>query len=131
MTEHWIEDVIRKAYKDGDFNNLPGQGKPLPKDEAAHLPEELRMAYRVLKNSGFTPEKDALQQELTSLNDLMRSATDPDKQEELQGEINKRLLQWNRLLSERKEMTNSGVFKKYEQKARVQITEHSTNKKRT
>ncbi|MED4663407.1 DUF1992 domain-containing protein, partial [Bacillus subtilis] len=42
------EDKIKRAIKDGDFQNLPGMGKPLPKDDAAHLPESLRMGYRIL-----------------------------------------------------------------------------------
>lgn len=43
------EDKIKRAIKDGEFENLPGMGKPLPKDDAAHLPESLRMSYRMLK----------------------------------------------------------------------------------
>ena len=39
------EDKIKRAIKDGEFEGLPGMGKPLKKDDAAHVPEHLRMAY--------------------------------------------------------------------------------------
>jgi hypothetical protein len=52
-----IEEHIRQATKRGDFDNLPGAGKPLDLGEDAHLPAELRMAYRVLKNAGYLPEE--------------------------------------------------------------------------
>ncbi len=47
------EDHIQRAIKDGKFDRLEGMGKPLPADEAANMPPELRMAYRILKNAGY------------------------------------------------------------------------------
>ena len=44
----------------GAFEGLSGFGKPLPKDDAAHVPEELRMGYRIMKNAGFAGEETAL-----------------------------------------------------------------------
>ncbi len=38
------EERIKKAMDNGAFEGLSGFGKPLPKDDAAHVPEELRMA---------------------------------------------------------------------------------------
>jgi hypothetical protein len=69
MTDDLIEAHIRAARDRGDFDNLPGAGKPLDLDEDAHLPAELRMAYRVLKNAGYLP--DELQQ-INELADLER-----------------------------------------------------------
>ncbi len=39
--------------ENGAFEGLAGFGKPLPKDDAAYVPEELRMGYRIMKNAGF------------------------------------------------------------------------------
>ena len=52
---HFIaEDRIAKAIARGELDNLPGQGRPLDlDDEDPLLPAELRMAKRILKNSGF------------------------------------------------------------------------------
>jgi hypothetical protein len=50
-----IEERIRKAQAEGEFDNLPGQGRPLDLDDDLLIPEELRMVCRVLKNSGYVP----------------------------------------------------------------------------
>lgn len=47
------EERIRAAAERGDFNNLPGAGKPLDLDADANVPPELRMAYTLLKNGGY------------------------------------------------------------------------------
>ena len=49
-----IDDQIRKAMEEGQFDNLPGKGKPLHLDENVHEDPGWRMAYHVLKNAGYT-----------------------------------------------------------------------------
>ena len=54
------ERRIREAQALGEFDDLPGAGAPLVLDDDALIPEDLRAAYRILKNSGFLPpELDA------------------------------------------------------------------------
>jgi len=50
-----VEERIRKAQEEGEFDNLPGAGRPLQLDDDLLVPEELRMVCRVLKNSGYLP----------------------------------------------------------------------------
>jgi hypothetical protein len=52
----YIDRQIRKAIEDGEFSNLPGEGKPLNLGDDAHTPEELRMAYKILKDNDLSPE---------------------------------------------------------------------------
>jgi hypothetical protein len=47
------ERKIAEAAERGELDDLPGAGQPLALDDAALIPEELRMAHRILKNSGF------------------------------------------------------------------------------
>lgn len=47
---------IREAMEEGAFDNLRGAGRPLNLEEDAAIDPSLRMAYRVLKNSGFAPD---------------------------------------------------------------------------
>ena len=47
------EEKILRAQQEGAFEHLPGAGRPLPPDEATHMPPEARMAYTILKNSGY------------------------------------------------------------------------------
>ena len=46
------EEKIKEAQKEGIFDNLPGAGKPLVLEDLSHIPQEMRMAYTILRNSG-------------------------------------------------------------------------------
>lgn len=62
------ERKIEEAMEEGQFDNLPGAGKPLALDDCSHLPPDMRMAYTILKNSGYLeqlePGKAASMKEL-------------------------------------------------------------------
>ncbi len=62
--ETLIEQRIREAEAAGQFHNLPGAGKPLRLDDDDHVPEELRVAHRLLKNAGYAPPWIELQQRI-------------------------------------------------------------------
>jgi len=49
------EQRIAEAIARGELENLPGAGRPLNLDDDALIPEDLRVAYRMLKNAGFVP----------------------------------------------------------------------------
>lgn len=56
-----IERRIDEARRQGAFDDLPGSGRPLDLDDDRLVPEELRVAYRILKNAGYLPpEVEAL-----------------------------------------------------------------------
>jgi hypothetical protein len=54
-TEELVEEQIRKARERGDFDNLKGAGQPLDLSENLYEPEDMRMAFRILRNNDFTP----------------------------------------------------------------------------
>ncbi|HTD89802.1 MAG TPA: DnaJ family domain-containing protein [Burkholderiales bacterium] len=58
------EQRIREAQAQGAFDDLPGAGAPLDLNDDALVPEELRAAYRILKNAGYAPA------EIEALRDL-------------------------------------------------------------
>ena len=47
------EQRIEAAMRDGEFDNLPGMGKPLDLFDDAHVPAEMRMAFRLMKGKGM------------------------------------------------------------------------------
>lgn len=49
------EQRIQEALARGELTGLPGEGLPLDLEDDRLVPQELRMAYRVLKNSGHVP----------------------------------------------------------------------------
>jgi len=57
---------IRDAMEQGAFDDLPGAGKPLDLEEYFAVPEEMRMAYSVLKNANVPLDDALLQQMLES-----------------------------------------------------------------
>ncbi|MGB3260184.1 DUF1992 domain-containing protein [Paenisporosarcina sp.] len=113
MNWHIVEDLIKKAQRDGQFDNLPGAGKPLPPDEFAHYPEDIRMVMRILKNSGHDDEAQFVKEEMSDLQNQMKKATQREKTE-LEQQYNQRLTQLNRMLSKKGIKTNSSAFKQYQ-----------------
>ena len=70
------ERAIIEAQQRGDFEGLEGQGRPLPDQSDPFMPETLRMAYKVLKNSGYVPEAIQSQREIRSLIECLERETD-------------------------------------------------------
>ena len=89
------EQKIRDAMARGEFDNLPGKGKPLPPDELAGVPEELRMAYKVIKNAGCLPPEVELAREIATLRNLIVCLEDDEARRQRLRELNFRLLRFN------------------------------------
>lgn len=110
------EEKIKQAMKDGEFDRLPGMGKPLKLDDMSGVPEDLRMAYRIMKNAGYTEEESDLRKEVMTIEDLIKKCDDDSERQSLQKQLNEKLLRFNRLMSKRGVQTNSSMFKQYERK---------------
>lgn len=50
------ERKIDEAVREGQFDNLPGHGKPMEIDADWMIPPEWRAALRILKNAGAVPD---------------------------------------------------------------------------
>ncbi len=75
------ENRILEAIDNGLFDNLRGKGQPLKFEDESHIPPELRMAYRILKNADCLPPELELRKEIVQLQDLVASL--PDEAEKL------------------------------------------------
>ncbi|HEY8540610.1 MAG TPA: DnaJ family domain-containing protein [Steroidobacteraceae bacterium] len=75
--ERLAEQRILAAMERGEFDNLPGAGKPLDLDDDANVPPELRVAYRILKNAGFVPPEVELRREIADAESLLVQALSP------------------------------------------------------
>ena len=69
------ERKIEQALEEGQFDNLPGMGKPLELEDLSHLPPELRMAYTLLKNGGYI-EKPLEAGKIVSTRELLEQCPD-------------------------------------------------------
>lgn len=54
--ESSVDKQIREAMERGEFDRLPGAGKPLDLNENPYTPEDWRLAFKVLKDAGVAPE---------------------------------------------------------------------------
>lgn len=61
------EQRIAEAMQRGDFDALPGMGKPLVLEDDPLVPEEIRVANRIMKNAGFVPAEIGLRREIAVL----------------------------------------------------------------
>jgi hypothetical protein len=68
------EERIAEAIGHGELDDLPGAGKPLPPDDDALVPEELRAGFRLLKNAGYLPPGLQLRKEIGSVEALIVQA---------------------------------------------------------
>jgi len=70
------DEAIVKAMREGAFDNLEGAGRPLRLGDDSHIPEDLRMAYKILKNSGFLPPELEEEREIRRAADLLANCED-------------------------------------------------------
>jgi len=70
MLDFLAERVIQEAIARGELDDLPGAGRPLDLTDDALVPEELRVAYRILKNAGFVPPEVEALNEIAALERL-------------------------------------------------------------
>ena len=71
-----IEERIRKAQKKGVFENLEGSGRPLKLEDDSHIPEDLRLAHKILKNANCLPPEIELKKEVQRTEDLLSGMQD-------------------------------------------------------
>lgn len=78
-----IEELIKEAMRNGEFDDLPGKGKPLDLEAYFQSPEELRMGHSMLKNAGFVPEEVQLLKDIESIREELKSCADEGRRREL------------------------------------------------
>lgn len=83
-----VEQRIAEAQERGDLDDLPGAGAPLELDDDRLVPEELRVAYRVLKNAGYVPPEVEALRDLRALEQALEEDHTPDERRRLLARMN-------------------------------------------
>lgn len=78
-----INQKIAEAEANGEFENLEGQGKPLPKEEDP----ENALINRLVKESGGVPEFVSLSRELERLRAELRETGDRSRRQDILKEM--------------------------------------------
>jgi hypothetical protein len=86
--ESLVEQRIKQAQEKGEFDNLEGMHKPL-KFNDNNVPEELKLAHKILKNAGFVPPEVEIKKKINTTEDLLDNAKyDTDKRRKLTKKLN-------------------------------------------
>ncbi|MEW6118249.1 MAG: DnaJ family domain-containing protein [Nitrospirota bacterium] len=113
------EEKIRTAMEEGAFDNLAGAGKPLHFEDETWVPEDLRLAYRVLRNAGCIPPDLEAKREIMNLKDLIDTIDDDKEKLKKLRELNFKILTFNIV---RKRPLNLEDLPAYEQRLVDKIT---------
>ena len=80
-----IADHLAEAAASGELQAAPSYGKPLAQPEGwDETPEELRQAFKILKDAGFAPPEIALFHERARLRATLESERTPEARATLQ-----------------------------------------------
>lgn len=97
-----VEAILRQAIEAGAFDDLPGKGKPIDLSAYFDTPEDVRLAYSILKNANVLPEEAQLLKEIAALKDEADTCSDSARKHKLQAAIQEHLLRYNLLCEQRK-----------------------------
>lgn len=89
------ERKIQEAAKKGEFDHLPGQGKPLDLEDDSKVPEDLRLAYKILKNADCVPPEIELRKEIRQMEDLLKNIPDDEEKYRQIKKINLKIMKLN------------------------------------
>jgi Domain of unknown function (DUF1992) len=95
------ENRIREALEQGVFENLPGAGQPLSLEEYFSTPEDLRMAYSILKSANCAPAEVELANEIARLERAIAQSEDTKARRDLQRALTDRQTQLAVMLEQR------------------------------
>jgi len=90
-----VERRIQEAQENGAFDDLPGRGKPLCLEDDSHIPEDLRLAYKILKNADCLPPEIQLKKEIRRMEDLLDGIPDEKERYRLVKKINFQIMKLN------------------------------------
>ena len=93
--EKIVEKRILTAQKMGEFENLPGAGKPLAFEDNRLIPEELRLAYKILKNADCLPVEIELKKEIKQTQDLLAGMQETSEKYRILKKLNFLILKLN------------------------------------
>lgn len=77
--EHSIDKIIREAEKKGAFRDLKGKGKPIQWEDDGLVPEDERLAHKILRDNGFTLDWIEMGKEIERQYEDLRAALESQR----------------------------------------------------
>ena len=97
MFQRLAEQRILEAQRKGEFDDLPGKGKPLELEDLSWVPDELRIGYMVLKNAHVLPPEAELLKDIHILEDLLKHVEDEGERKALAKSIHWKVIRLDML----------------------------------
>ena len=97
-----VEAIIKEAQERGDFDNLKGKGKPIDLNAYFETPEDLRLAYSVLKNAEIAAPEVELLQEIAALKERLTSTFEETQRSRIKKLIQGKQMEFNLMLERQK-----------------------------
>jgi hypothetical protein len=102
-----VESLIKEAQERGEFDNLPGKGKPIDLSHYFETPEEVRLVQSVLKNAGMTTPEVTLLKEISGLRQVLAVVADDKKKAEIRKQIQEKQIEFNILMERQQSQKRS------------------------
>ena len=97
-----VEAIIKEAMERGEFDNLPGKGKPIDLTEYFETPEDVRLANSMLKNAGMTSREVDLLKEIAELKQILAGILDEKKKQDIEKQIRQKQVEFSLMLERQK-----------------------------
>jgi hypothetical protein len=94
-----VEERIRRAQKKGEFDNLEGSGEPLDLLNDQTVAEDLRLAYKILKNADCLPPEIELKKEIKQTEELLSAMSETAEKYRVVKKLNYLIMKLNTLRS--------------------------------
>lgn len=89
------DQKIREAMERGELDDLPGKGKPLELEDDRLIPEDLRLAYKILKNADCLPQELELRKEIRTTELLLAGIKDTQEKYKQMKRLNYLIMKLN------------------------------------
>jgi hypothetical protein len=108
--EKIAEQRIREAIDRGELKDLPGQGGPLHLEDDSRVPEDLRLAYKILKNADCLPPELEARKEIRQMEDLLDQVPDEREKYRMVKKINFLIMKLNVMGRRRLELEEKEIY---------------------
>jgi hypothetical protein len=105
-----IEKRIREALERGEFDHLPGSGEPLKIEDDSHIPDDLRLAYKILKNADCLPPELQLRKEIRQMEVMLEDIPDEKEMYRQIKKINYQIMRLNMMRKKSLLMEESELY---------------------
>ncbi len=90
-----VEAILKAAIERGEFEDLPGKGKPIDLTAYFETPEEVRAAYSILKNAGLVPREVELLREIAELRQAESALAEEGRRLDIHRQIEKKQIEFS------------------------------------